>query len=633
MEAEGKDDRIAARRARIAQRLADAQNAGQVVKETKVVSALEPDPHKSIAKITADLEELDMQREQGIEKVTLVRITADAAESKRRKEEEQAKLERRRKLEEDHVVSARLFEQIIEKWDDALSKSEAGELRDALDAQRKACAELTTRKDTLITQLQGELKTADDNFVKDLRTQTQDIDALLGFMEEQIKSLSGDYKKKLKEIEDTFMAERTELLEAARKEWEDAMEHRRQLEIKFLETSLNRADVQDIELEKLRALNAEEYASMKSALEQEIQKLEQQVQQLRATCLLNSEKLEYNHQVLKKRDEENTVTITQQKRKITRLQDQLNQLKGKLDRQERAFKDDNEALTEDYLRITEQFRDLQRKFRHFQAVDQRQYEEVWDMSEETVHELARKLLDADRVIHEQQLGLGWVPPVDTVLVSQRAPPASTAKKASEALADVMSADAGELSAGAVKRALALLCDEAGFLVEDKLTALLAPLQPDEQRMVRLDAIFKALGVETEADMKRLASYFVRNRDGRETLISADEATAALRRFVEESRKSKGLDGLEAVEEAGTRNASFWSDILTALPDSHLSTWRLLLDALQKYEKTLLERGRLIADTKGLQQQNEELRTLLRQYMGAKVNDELQIPPTKYMPPV
>ena len=35
-----------------------------------------------------------MLREQGIEKVTLVRITADAAESKRRKDEEQIKLER-----------------------------------------------------------------------------------------------------------------------------------------------------------------------------------------------------------------------------------------------------------------------------------------------------------------------------------------------------------------------------------------------------------------------------------------------------------------------------------------------------------------------------------------------------------
>ncbi len=76
------------------------------------------------------------------------------------------------------------------------------------------------------------------------------------------------------------------------------------------------------------------------------------------------------------------------------------------------------------MRITEQFRDLQRKFRHFQAVDQSQYEEVsaniiyyftmfvsvhwipsfstpdtqvWDMNEEIVTELAKKVIDADKV--------------------------------------------------------------------------------------------------------------------------------------------------------------------------------------------------------------------------------------------
>ena len=41
---------------------------------------------------------------------------------------------------------------------------------------------------------------------------------------------------------------------------------------------------------------------------------------MKATYQLNQEKLEYNFQVLKKRDEENTITKSQQKRKITRLE-------------------------------------------------------------------------------------------------------------------------------------------------------------------------------------------------------------------------------------------------------------------------------------------------------------------------
>jgi len=47
--------------------------------------------------------------------------------------------------------------------------------------------------------------------------------------------------------------------------------------------------------------------------------LQQQLQQMKATYQLNQEKLEYNFQVLRKRDDENMVTKSQQKRKITRF--------------------------------------------------------------------------------------------------------------------------------------------------------------------------------------------------------------------------------------------------------------------------------------------------------------------------
>ena len=54
---------------------------------------------------------------------------------------------------------------------------------------------------------------------------------------------------------------------------------------------------------------------------------------MKATYQLNQEKLDYNFQVLRKRDEENMITKSQQKRKITRLQDVLTNLKAKLAKQ------------------------------------------------------------------------------------------------------------------------------------------------------------------------------------------------------------------------------------------------------------------------------------------------------------
>ena len=59
---------------------------------------------------------------------------------------------------------------------------------------------------------------------------------------------------------------------------------------------------------------------------------------MKATFQLNQEKLEYNFQILKKRDEENTITKSQQKRKITKLHDVLNALRQKLRKQEKQYK-------------------------------------------------------------------------------------------------------------------------------------------------------------------------------------------------------------------------------------------------------------------------------------------------------
>lgn len=55
------------------------------------------------------------------------------------------------------------------------------------------------------------------------------------------------------------------------------------------------------------------------------------------------------------------------------------------------------------------------------------------------------------------------------------------------------------------------------MLEQKLVNLLQPLEKNEKSMVKLDAIFKALGVETENDVKLLAQYFVNHRQYKELI--------------------------------------------------------------------------------------------------------------------
>ena len=57
----------------------------------------------------------------------------------------------------------------------------------------------------------------------------------------------------------------------------------------------------------------------------------------------------------------------------------------------------------------------------------------------------------------------------------------------------------------------------GFLLEQKLVNLLHPLEKNEKSMVKLDSIFKALGVETENDVKLLSQYFINHRKYKELI--------------------------------------------------------------------------------------------------------------------
>jgi len=73
---------------------------------------------------------------------------------------------------------------------------------------------------------------------------------------------------------------------------------------------------------------------------------------------------------------------------------------------------------------------------------------------------------------------------------------------------------------------------------------------------------------------------------------------------------------------------FWEKMTTVLDEKKLATWKGLDKALSKYYSLLVERQNLIEETGLLNQQNEELKTLLNQYLQAGVNHELHVPPTQ-----
>ena len=75
------------------------------------------------------------------------------------------------------------------------------------------------------------------------------------------------------------------------------MAKRQSQEALFLSRREERIDENEAQLQHLRRRNMEDFNKIKIKLETDIQVLQQQIQQMKATFLLNAEKLEYNFQV------------------------------------------------------------------------------------------------------------------------------------------------------------------------------------------------------------------------------------------------------------------------------------------------------------------------------------------------
>ncbi|KAJ3092478.1 hypothetical protein HK102_006889 [Quaeritorhiza haematococci] len=880
----GRDARIGQRRARIeASRL--AKTKPELVEDVAARRKPKAEPEqkdtgKAKKQVAASQKRIEAVKLAGTEQVTNVRVNVVARESSRRQDELQKVDVWEQKRAQEERQSSSMQDDIERQWAKVLGSTPAPggpgtgltngvkggggvdgpyELHELLTKQKEACDVLINIKNKLIEEYLAELKSKDDEYVKELKRQAEEIDTLLERMEGQYRTFQTTLQEELEQIERAFIEERTELIESNIRELEVLLERRRENESQYMDERATRIEDHILQLESLRVHDAEEYNVVKIKLETDVQVLEQQLQQMRATYQLNTEKLEYNYQVLKKRDEENGTILGAQKRKITRLTDHLNMLKAKINKQERAFQQEYMSLTDDYKRITEQFKELQKKFRHFQIADNKKYREVWKMNEELARELMRKVIQADSIIYEQQLGMSYTPPPDDLFknvdpsafkdsksnrhrkhgggtlgsssdptgadddmgshgrtnkaLSYRTPSTNAAATLlmestmlgaeeedgeeegewegdDEGEVGVESAQQGEggkmgrtrngqkMPSRTLKRLLELLCNEAGFLVEEKLQKLLAPLHKDEQSLMKLDSIFKALGVETVEDIEKLASYLIASPHGVEKEVSperpseeekaksesvkgeeqgANEGTAvaggemtkpssvtpdprpsrvtiaapfaksmteewstqlihpnevirAIRRFVEEHKQSKGgpqqhrkirrradsemsedytnigsnvtsiptsqplgtmvdkpsplkretpQQGKDAEEQAkqqqeeqqqmtGRTAASpvpssiipknpvaeakreYWERMANVLNEHDERVWTAVFAAMEKYNQLLTQRWNTTLEIKNISRQNEELKLLLRQYMAARVNDELQVPPTQIL---
>eukprot|EP00760_Papus_ankaliazontas_P035472 PhM_4_TR7813/c0_g1_i1/m.14773/K19754/DRC1; dynein regulatry complex protein 1 len=638
--------RIEQRRAALEARLA-AQNAGNGESMLGIGQTADKEPKlgKGELQVRASHAELNRLRVQAQQRVTRYRVECEKLENERRVTAELSAKRRQEKKDEDTKSSRERNGEVEMKWQDLYFKKIPQELQKELNMQKEACSKIMLAKDRLIDDFRQQLKDADDEYVLALQRQASNIDGLISTMHHETDTMIAAYERELDQIEDAYTQERRQLLDTNQDEIQQLMQQRENKEKENSRKRDQKVTQDQQELDHLHEANAEEYAAKKVTLQKDIHTLAQQLEAMRAMYLLNQEKLLYNLRVLGQRTEENKRAIRAHREKMQRLQDNLSGLLMRYSEADKKYRQQNRELTVSYQRITEQYKDLQLKYQHFEKADFDNYNKVWKMNEEECMKYVQKCLQADMIVFQELLSVPWQSPkldfwdVQESGANTSAAGNTTGNNDGDGHSDLDEDEEEETELSDIaKSMLQMLVTQVPFLnpSEERVRATIDSLEgEDPMAPKKMDAILRSLGCESQQERNHMLTHFVVEKDGGAVLIDPQDAVRALQRYLEDRHrrqnqttvKSQVTLSKEKVK-AQRRKAErqFWERITNVVPLKHERVWKSIEGALEKHLKNLQQRTVLIDETDKLRQQNDELRALLNQYLGTRINQELFAPP-------
>lgn len=135
---------------------------------------------------------------------------------------------------------------------------------------------------------------------------------------------------------------------------------------KRLQSEFFRYEIDRIEQEHIEITRA-----TRIRLEQDNQALEIELQKVKTNTTLNSEKLDYNFQVLKKREDENLMVRNAQKRRLTKLNETIFLLRRKMKDVQMSCLIETEKLSSDILKLRANISHMTTKVNTFAEVNDR----------------------------------------------------------------------------------------------------------------------------------------------------------------------------------------------------------------------------------------------------------------------
>uniref|UniRef100_A0A8C2WKG2 Dynein regulatory complex protein 1 n=1 Tax=Cyclopterus lumpus TaxID=8103 RepID=A0A8C2WKG2_CYCLU len=500
--------------------------------------------------------------------VTNIQTAADAKESMRRTDLEEARRIRLERLENDHKSSQEIFQEITRGWSAAKQKVIPQELQEALNNQQELCAALIQDKKKLINDLQQELKVGDDRFVKDLRKQEEELDLMMEMMENQIKTLTKAYREELAQIS---VGPRSQSRSS-----------------KYL--------VECILIYKSIWMNGAYCVS-----EQFYLFLQKEMKNL---CIKSSRQVNQFNKNSKHLTEEYKRSIQQYESIRKKIKD--------------AAISDARQFEEMWLMIEEEVKQLRERVL---VIDSQICEQhlglAWERPPVGFMELSGPLQPQKPL----RSGQGPRPEVDTESTDMEVYKGAGAVP-SDSGAEV---EEGKLSMETIKKVMELLCDETSFLMEDKLLNLLASLEKEEELVVKLGSILSMdyspslLYLHANRGCTTVVNWTPSVRSEHEMMIQqsflSEHVTLVFPCCFLRERSASQSFHVEARE--SSEDEAYWDSLGNIISDDKVKLWDAAGNRLKQYLAVLTEISELVPETQSLEQQNAELRMLLQQSLNSR----------------
>lgn len=463
--------------------------------------------------------------QNGSDLISNIRLACDRREVQRRIKEAELRDVLLNDLQKESQVSAAMFEEITTKWSEIENVADPIEIHENLDRQKARINDLMGQKLTIINECRDELNSADTRYVKDLDKHNNDISCLVERIDKQMEVMKHTYRDHLDILEKTIEDERKILQIITTKKWDSMYEKRAINEEMRMRREAEKSEFYGNEIKRIQLEHEELIRETKIRLENDNQALEIEVQKLKRNIMLNSEKLDYNFQVLKKREDENVMVRNQQKRRLTKLADTIVSLKRKLKEAKSTCIIETKKFTAVIMKLHGKILDLERKSDLFAEQNNKKYLTVWDINFEECEKSLEQVLKIDKMLWEQQLGLEWENPNIKIVRREDLETFKVAQKKINRVKDFVVDDSkavvpftAELSKKTREQELMeqklmrivfrAIADNSGFLIESKLKHLLMPYTRTEQTLVNLDAVFSALGIHHSDEIDYIKEYFV-----------------------------------------------------------------------------------------------------------------------------